>query len=171
MALPALGQGVFATTSIPSSIVIRRALLKPPSILSILQTEAPFFVRRNYVTQFSDIKAHAPLEELLLLIHQESAVGVLKEQIFADRLAFSAMSEGCFLTFREGCSPRHENERFLDVVVGILRFLPRFRAVPPANRARIAFWFAWKAIMTKFGLGSTTACLHYQDPKVRRLGN
>lgn len=45
LALSALGQSIFATTSIPSSVVIKRTLLKPPSILSILQTETPFFIR------------------------------------------------------------------------------------------------------------------------------
>lgn len=47
-----------------------------------------FCKRRNHVTQFSNVKVNAPLQELLLLIHQEPAVRILKERIFTDRLAF-----------------------------------------------------------------------------------
>ena len=43
-----------------------------------------FCKRRNHVTQFSNVKVNVSLHKLLLLVHQEPTVRILKERIFTD---------------------------------------------------------------------------------------
>ena len=54
------------------------------------------------MAQFLDVKCNTSLPELLVLVHQEPAVRILEEVIFADRLAFSLKSEACALRLQDG---------------------------------------------------------------------
>jgi hypothetical protein len=60
--LPAFVQGIFTTTSDPFSIITSSALLKPPSILSILQT-GDFWDPETDTTKSHSLSSSLPLDQ------------------------------------------------------------------------------------------------------------
>jgi len=141
LTLAEFGQGIFATTSIPSSVVIRRALLKPPSILSTLHTEVPFFVKHATTSHnFRTSNLTCRFKNSCFSSNKNRPLEYWKS---ASSLIDSPFPQGQSVYARtQGCSPRHENESSLADDDGILRFLRRARAVA-LKTARIAYSIAW----------------------------
>ncbi len=84
---PALGHGIFAITSVPSSFSMRSALLNPPSNFNFSDRGDSRAGRSCKFTKSLYVKLDVSAVALLLLASQKSTIRVLEKLVSTDRFA------------------------------------------------------------------------------------